>query len=44
MFDAELLLMLAVAVFVNNIAKLYLQVMLTPEAHHLAHLCAKHAL
>jgi len=44
MFDAKLLLMLAAAVFVNNVAKLCLQVMLSPQAHHLALLSAKHAL
>ena len=44
MFDAKLLLMLAAAVFVNNVAKLCLQVMLSPQAHHLALFSAKHAL
>ena len=41
---SKLLLMLAAASVVNNIAKLCLQVMLLPEAHHLALLSAKHAL
>jgi len=44
MFAAKLLLMLAIAFFVNKVAKLCLQVMLLPEAHHLALMSAKHAL